>query len=208
MTTSHKPAFIVLEGLDGVGTTTHARRLAGTYTARDLRVCLTAEPSKGPIGELIRTHVRGEIELDPASAALAFCADRSDHLAREVRPALASGVSVICDRYLLSTLAYQGSGGVDPNWILSISRDADVPDITIYLDLQESERRERLSGRAGSDRYDGVEMSEPLREHYAASIELLRGVGHRIEVVEASGSVEEVADRIGRLLMRPEFALQ
>src|SRR5690242_11830346 len=97
-----QPGFLVLEGMDGTGTTTLAQLVADGLHARDLRVCLTAEPTDGPLGRLLRRHLKGEVDLDPFTTALVFSGDRADHLARTIRPALDRGEWVVCDRYLLS----------------------------------------------------------------------------------------------------------
>src|SRR4051794_5496285 len=108
MDSSTQPRFVVLEGMDGAGTTTLSHLVTEGLRSRDLRVCLTAEPTDGPFGRVLRSHLKGDLTLDAHTTALVFSADRADHLARTVRPALARGEWVVCDRYLLSTLAYQG----------------------------------------------------------------------------------------------------
>ncbi|HYY53573.1 MAG TPA: dTMP kinase, partial [Myxococcales bacterium] len=108
--------FIALEGLDGSGTTTQAERIASVLRAQGRRVLLTREPSDGPIGTLIRLALTGRLGLPQRSGplteealALLFAADRVDHLAAVIEPALERGELVVCDRYVLSSLAYQGS---------------------------------------------------------------------------------------------------
>lgn len=189
-------AFIVVEGLDGAGTTTQARLLAQTLHDRGLRVCLTAEPSEGPVGQVLRAHLREEIELDAVTAALTFTADRADHLARVIRPALERGDWVVCDRYLLSTLAYQGAEGADRQWILDASHGFDVPELTVFLELPDGERLERLGRRETTERYEAPHLSGGLRQSYTESIEILRAVGHRIETVDGSRSSSHVQGAI------------
>ena len=186
MRTESQPYFIVLEGLDGVGTTTVAERLSQALQARDLRVRLTAEPTDGPFGCLLRQHVHTDVTLDPPTAGLVFTADRADHLGSVIRPALARGHWVVCDRYLLSTLAYQGAEGVNREAILAASDGFDVPDVTFFLDAPDEVRTERMSARGRVDRYEDPALAERLRESYLASIELLRSRGHRIEEIDAS----------------------
>lgn len=188
--------FIVLEGLDGAGTTTQAAALAAALQACDLQVQLTAEPSDGPVGRVARAHVNRETELDPQAAALCFSADRADHLHRVVRPALASRRWVVCDRYLLSTLAYQGAEGVDRGWIMALSASFEVPDLTIFLDLPHDERARRMSGRGHTDRYEAPDLQEGIRDSYRTSIEILRSAGHRLEVLDGTGDTEAVTARV------------
>ena len=200
MPAERQPYFIVLEGLDGVGTTTVAERLSRALQARDLRVRLTAEPTDGPFGCLLRQHIQHEITLDPPAAGLVFTADRADHLATVIRPALARGRWVVCDRYLLSTLAYQGAGGVSPETILAASTGFDVPDVTFFLDAPDDVRAQRMSGRGRVDRYEDPALAQRLRESYRTSIELLRADGHRIEEIDAAPPADEVlADIVARL---------
>src|SRR4051794_39709628 len=108
--------FIVIEGLDGAGTTTQTERLATRLREEGHRVLTTREPSDGPVGMLLRQALTGRLTLPGAHAPLAdetlallFAADRTDHLASRVEPALGRGEVVLCDRYVLSSLAYQGA---------------------------------------------------------------------------------------------------
>src|SRR5690242_1367991 len=112
--------FIVLEGIDGSGTTTQAARLAQTLQARGARVHATREPSTGPVGRLLRQALTGTlvaderpVQLDFCTLALLFAADRMDHVRREIEPALARGEVVISDRYDLSSLIYQSETSPD-----------------------------------------------------------------------------------------------
>ena len=113
--------LIVLEGLDGAGTTTQAKRLVEHLRTRGGKAHLTREPSDGPIGRLIREMLTGEHAIPGQPIAqstfgLLFAADRLDHLQREVEPQLAAGATVVSDRWYHSSLAYQGTGA-DRDWI-------------------------------------------------------------------------------------------
>ena len=186
--------FVVVEGLDGVGTTTVAAEVVDILRARGLRVRLTAEPTDGPFGTLLRRHLSGETTLDPPSAALVFTADRSDHLQTAVRPALARGEWVVSDRYLLSTLAYQGAEGVDRETILAASRGFAVPDLTVVLEAPDEVRQARMASRAqAAERYEDPGLAGRLRAGYQASIDLLRARGHRIETLDATPPASDVA---------------
>ncbi len=200
MQASGQPRFLVLEGMDGTGTTTIAGLVADGLRARDLRVRLTAEPTDGPLGRVLRRHLRGEIELDPAATALVFSADRADHLARSIRPALARGEWVVCDRYLLSTLAYQGAEGVSREAILAASSGFDVPDLTVVLQAADEVREERMAGREGRERYEEPSFNEGLRASYVDAIELLRRAGHTIDVVDAAAPAADIAAQVLRRL--------
>jgi len=172
--------FIVLEGVDGAGTTTQARLLAERLRARGQRVHTTAEPSAGPIGRLLRRALSGRLTdgdaPDPArpswpTLALMFAADRLDHLAREVEPELAAGAWVICDRYDHSTLAYQSVGGGGEAaipWLRELNRHARRPDVTIVLDVPASVAAERRRARSGPEEiFDADDLQVRLGAFYA-----------------------------------------
>jgi len=140
--------FIVLEGIDGAGTTTQARileaRIRAEFPGRGVSV--TAEPSGGPVGSLIRQVLRervvgttpgGErVPFDRRALALLFAADRLDHVACEVRPLVDAGWIVISDRYLLSSLAYQGMDA-PRDWVAEANRWAPAPDLLLDLNAEE-----------------------------------------------------------------------
>lgn len=200
MPTGQQPRFVVVEGPDGAGTTTQAAALAEALRARGLDVLATAEPSDGPVGRLARAHVRGEIALGPLGAAHVFTADRADHLEREIRPALQAGRWVVCDRYLLSTLAYQGAEGVDRELVLAASDGFDIPDLTVFLQVGGPQLAARLAGRATLERYEDPAFAAALAGSYQASIALLRAHGHRIEVLDGGRGAEEVTGAIVALV--------
>ena len=133
--------FITFEGPEGCGKTTQARRLAAMLAARGVRVLLTREPGGTPIAEQIRqVLLRPDNDaMLPPTEALLYLAARAQHTGEVIRPALAAGTTVICDRYTDSTLAYQGHGHGLP--LAELARMDDFatgglrPDLTIYLDL-------------------------------------------------------------------------
>ena len=131
--------FVVLEGIDGAGTTTQAERLVTALRAEGYRASSTREPSDGPIGTMIRQALKGRLglpnhagPLGPQTLTLLFAADRVDHLEAQVLPALDRGEIVICDRYVLSSLAYQGMT-LPMEWVSGINAFAARPDITLFL---------------------------------------------------------------------------
>jgi dTMP kinase len=147
-------AFIVLEGLDGAGTTTQGALLAAFLTERGANVELTREPSTGPLGGLIRSTLEGRMVLDASSLALLFAADRADHLYNKVNGVvgmLESGMTVISDRYVLSSLAYQASQGLSIDWLLGINARAIVPDVTIFVDTDVDECLARIGRRSSRE---------------------------------------------------------
>lgn len=165
------PKFIIFEGVDGSGTTTQATFLAGVLRTRGFRVHQTREPSVSRIGKLVREELTdSDDSVNHDSLALLFAADRLDHVRRVIQPALARGEIVICDRYLLSSIAYQGLN-CDPEWVASINRFALWPDLQIFLDVDAdcaTERvRRRLNVEGGKrERFEHYELQKQLVESY------------------------------------------
>lgn len=129
-------AFICIEGIDASGKTTQAKSLVSKLRRKGIDAIYTTEPSKGEIGKLIRHHVLAREKRVPiALEALLFAADRVDHLENEVKPALEKEKIVVCDRYVYSSLAYQGAADLSLDWIQCINQFALVPDLAIFLDV-------------------------------------------------------------------------
>lgn len=146
--------FIVFEGLDGSGTTTQAELLFSWLSEHGVAAELTYEPSTGPIGGLTRSVIDGRLSVDPSALALMFAADRVDHLYNDtssVVSTLRRGVSVVSDRYVLSSLAYQAAQGLAVDWLLQINSAAVVPDITVYIDASVRVCLERIGRRSSRD---------------------------------------------------------
>ncbi len=147
--------FLVLEGIDGAGTTTQARLLKRWLERRGEPVHTTAEPSGGPIGTLLRQALGGRVvgrdgqRLCPESIALLFAADRFDHLRTEVEPHLRAGTHVLCDRYDHSSLAYQGIEN-DARWVSNLNAAARRPDLVMFLDVDPAVASRRRAHRGGT----------------------------------------------------------
>jgi len=222
-TSSDRPLFIVLEGIDGSGSTTQGDRIAGWLRNLGRRAFFTHEPSSGPAGMLIRLalsrRLRGHggsyhidqatspppSDLDPYTLALLYAADRTDHLAVEILPNLRSGRVVVCDRYLMSTLAYQGLS-VDEDWLLAINRHAPPPDLCIYLDLSIEHARSRMQRtRWTRDLYEEDDKLRIIRERYLRIIAEARPELGPVAVVDASASMNTVTKRI-QSLIQPLFS--
>jgi len=171
MAETPRGCFIVLEGIDGSGTTLQTRALADRLRERGREVLETREPTGGVIGALIRERLSVRAAaLDPAALALLFAADRVDHIAREVAPALAAGTVVISDRYLLSSLAYQ-SLDCDPAWIREINARATRPDLTLVLEVPvevafDRVQRRMAQGAAVEERFDALALQRRIAGHY------------------------------------------
>jgi dTMP kinase len=157
--------LIVIEGIDGAGTTTLAGRLVAALRHRGVTVELEAEPTRGPFGAALRQAIEGRLELDPVAIALGFAADRADHIANPVRGitrTLDLGTWVVSDRYVASSIAYQASQGLDALWLAAINRHARRPDLTVFVDTPVEECLRRTSARSGHR--DLFERRETLEE--------------------------------------------
>lgn len=215
MRRARRGRFLVLEGLDGAGTTTQAERLAAWLRARGRRVHVTAEPSRGPVGVLVRQVLAARVgggagrAFDPAALALLFAADRRDHLASEVEPALARGIDVVSDRFTLSSLAYQavalsGRRPFGPRrspmaWVQELNRLARAPDLTVFLEVSPAAAlARRRAASAERDLFEVPAFQRRVARAYGQALRLVRGAGERVALVDGGGSVESVAAAVAR----------
>ncbi len=197
--------LIVLEGLDGAGTTTQTRRLVAHLRGRGQAAHATREPSDGPIGRLIREMLTGHHALPGAKIAqstfgLLFAADRLDHLQREVEPQLAAGAIVVSDRWYHSSLAYQGTGA-DRDWITLINGRARRPDLTIFLAVRpEIAAERRLAAGRVEELFEDLQMQQDVDAGYRATIAELTALGERIETIDGELSPDAVFETIVNLV--------
>lgn len=128
--------FLVLDGIDGSGTTSHSKMLVSYLEMLGLKVHLTQEPSKNEIGLLLRQYLKNN-EIPPSTDALLFAADRDLHYKKEIKPKLDQGFIVVSDRYIESSIIYQSvqSDEISIEWIKQINKFARLPDLTIILDI-------------------------------------------------------------------------
>jgi dTMP kinase len=199
--------FVTLEGGDAVGKTTQAGALEQWLTGLGHRVVRTREPGGTSLGTGIRELVLHRPQpITPRAEALLYAADRAEHVARVVRPALDRGVVVLTDRYIDSSVAYQGYGrGLDPETILRMSRWATselLPDLTVLLDLpvDEGMRRARARGRASGTETDRIEAEarefhERIRRGF---LRLAAEDSPRYALVDATQDPDEVAEAVRR----------
>lgn len=159
-----KGAFIVIEGLDGSGKTTQAKLLAAKLK-KSHNVVFTAEPSRGKIGKFIRNSILyDETRSLPSVEALLFAADRLEHVKNEVLPAMEQGHLVVSDRYLYSSLAYQGSAGLSLDWIETINQHALKPDLALFIDVAPETVLMRLKRKKSV--METLETQQKVREVY------------------------------------------
>jgi dTMP kinase len=204
--------FIVLEGVDGAGTTTHTKTLAASLGAKGLPIHTTREPSDGPIGVMIRQILTGRLVVPGLhgprpptwkTMALLFAADRADHVEAEIEPNLRDGVTVISDRYYHSSIAYQSAtapegadrAGEVAKWVREINRYARKPDLTIVLDVPpEIAARRRAERGKGQEIYDDLELQRELSRFYREIDAFFPD--ERVVHVDSNASRDEVAAQI------------
>lgn len=194
-----KGLFITFEGPDGSGKTTVTGRICDLLSEKGFDVVHTREPGGIAIAEEIRNIILDpkNTTMDPKTEALLYAASRRQHLVEKVLPAMAQGKIVICERFIDSSLAYQGFGrqlGFEE--VLGINlfaTDNVYPDLTIYLDIDEAVGLSRLKDRDFKDRLDqeSIEFHHRVSEGYRAVLERFK---ERIHVIDASRSLDEVVD--------------
>lgn len=146
-----KGKLICIEGLDKSGKTTQSHLLVETLKSLGFDAVYTTEPSGGEIGRFIERYVlRRRKRVSASIEALLFAADRIDHFEREIKPMLEKGKIVVSDRYVYSSLAYQGAAGLDIEWIKEVNRMVPAPDLAIYIDVPLEVVIERCRGRRKS----------------------------------------------------------
>lgn len=204
MTPTSRGLFVVIEGMDGAGTTTQTKLLTDALNAGHRPAVQTREPSDGPIGVLLRQMLamrivrpgpEGALPMTRESLALLFAADRLDHVAVDIDPVLAKGGVVISDRYDYSSLAYQGDvegDHVDYQWVLNINARARRPDLTIFLKISVEDSIKRLDTRAKRDLYETHDKLQRLVHRYDEVMDLATTRGDHILTLDATDSIESI----------------
>ena len=191
-----KGLFICVEGLDGCGKTTQTKLLVRKLRKMGWDAVYTAEPSRGKIGKFIQKYcLHAEKRTFPIVEALLFAADRFEHVEREVISALNEGKVVVSDRYVYSSLAYQGATGLDLKWIEMINEYAIRPDLAIFVDVEPEAVIKRLKPKKSV--MENLETQRKVREVYVKFVE-------KGELVRIDGnkSKKEVADNILKVVLR------
>lgn len=195
--------FIVLEGLDGAGTTTQSRLLSDLLRARGKTVHETREPSDGPIGVQIRQALtrrlvgRSGDRLAPETIALLFAADRIDHVREEVAPALDAGKIVVSDRYVHSSIAYQGSE-LPVEWVVEINQRARPADLVVYVEVPTEVCLQRIDARGERELFEKAEFLAAVAERYEDAFRLRADPVVR---VDGTRTIEEVHGAISEAVL-------
>jgi len=162
--------FICIEGLDASGKTTHAHQIVRNLRTKGFNAVYTTEPSRGEIGKFIRSYVLQRKKRVPSVVeALLFAVDRVDHVEKEIKPALKRGKIVVSDRYVYSSLAYQGAAGLDIKWVEEINRLALSPDLAIYIDVPPEVAVKRIKRKKSV--MERLETQRRVREVYMKYVE-------------------------------------
>ncbi len=197
--------FIVLEGGDGTGTTTQLRAIDRALDDAGVPHWTTFEPTEREEGALIRSILSGKLERDPRTVAGLFAADRCEHLWGKggIVERLDAGLAVVCDRYVLSSLAYQGVA-CGPELPLALNSGFPLPALLIYFDLSPAVSLDRIRDREHREIYEELGFQERVSEGYERAIKAFEGSPMRIVRADASLPVERVTrialDAVGREL--------
>jgi dTMP kinase len=197
--------FVVLEGGDGSGTTTQLRLVGEALKRAGEAYWTTSEPTDEPEGRLIRRILSGELRRDPGTLARLFAADRNEHLRGSggILERLAKGEIVVCDRYVLSSLAYQGVA-CGPDLPAELNAGFPLPELLFFFDLPPAQSLRRLGDRERLDIFEDLPFQERVGAAYNTALASYEDRGMRIVRIDASRSVEqvnrEILDTIGSSL--------
>ncbi len=194
--------LVAFEGIDGSGKTTVSTRVYEELRRKGVKSYWTTEPTDGPIGEMIREVLDGRMKVDHRTLALLFAADRVQHVI-QLESLLDEGYTVISDRYLLSSLAYQGCD-LPMDWVREINRWALMPDLVVYLDLDPVIALQRIEGK---QLFHSLHKLRLIRTNY---LNLIREEewSSRTVVVDASKTEEEVVQTVLNIILRKLKVIQ
>jgi dTMP kinase len=189
--------FIVFEGLDGSGKSTQVGLVFDFLKGKDQKVHSTSEPTQYLIGGLIKSWVSNDWKSTPECLQLLFAADRAYHLDKEITPLLKKGVTVICDRYFLSSLAYGDLEIKDLNWLISLNQNFILPDITILLKVSPKICLQRmLKERFFLNLFEKEKKLKKVWQNY----EKLTKKYKNIYIVDGEKSIEEISEGVKKIL--------
>ena len=191
---THRGKFIVFEGTDGSGKSTQLKTLVRFLEERGVPCYVTREPTDSPVGALLRSCLTGRVETDEHTIAALFAADRLDHIHNPVNgilKKLEEGVNVFCDRYYLSSFAYNG-GFVPLEWVIALNapaREMLKPDLTVFIDLEAETAMQRVARRGETERYETLEKQIQIRRNFYDMFE--RFPDENVAIVKSMESKQE-----------------
>ncbi len=193
--------FVAFEGIDGSGKSTQARMLY-EHMSRKEKVVVTQEPTDGEVGQLLRRCLKGEVRVSDRTIQLLFVADRSEHV-KGILLETSKGISVISDRYVLSTIAYGMAAGLDKKWLIELNKEFPVPDHTVIINVDAKEAmgriEERMSekgrekaGKVRAELFEKMEFLEKVGKAYTDIVDLYPNT----HMINSEDGVEETFDRV------------
>lgn len=194
--------FIVLEGLDGCGTTTQTALLVKKLEECGIKGYSTKEPTDGSIGRFIRSVLQKKESVDPFTLALLFSADRNEHVYGEngIIEQTQAGKMVVCDRYFFSSLAYQ-SLFIDYDTVGELNRFYPLPEYLFYIDLSPEECQARVESRGEeTELFEHLELQRKIDVNYKKSLSLLAASEMKTVVIDGRGSIEDIHNQICKAL--------
>ena len=199
MENAERGKFIVFEGTDGSGKSTQLKALVKHLSQKGVPTYVTREPTDSPFGAVLRSCLVKRVDTDEFTIAAMFAADRLDHIQNPVNGILKKlneGYTVLCDRYYLSSFAYNG-GFVPLDWVVELNRPARAllkPDLTVYIDIAAEDAMKRVARRGETERYETVEKQKNIRENYMALFE--RFPDERVVVIKSMENKEETQKKV------------
>jgi dTMP kinase len=192
-----KSLFIVFDSLDGAGNSTQVKMLADYLKSRGLKAHITKEPTSGLIGGLIKSQLTHDWQSSPECLQLLFSADRAYHLEKEIVPLLQKGVSVVCDRYFFSTMAYGNLGIKDLDWLIEVNKKFLFPDLAIFLKVPARVCIERIE----SDRFEiTLFEKEKILQQVWQNYEKIAKKFKNIHIVDGEQSIEKISEQIIKIV--------
>ncbi|MGN0823164.1 MAG: dTMP kinase, partial [Candidatus Gallimonas sp.] len=195
--------FIVFEGIDGSGKSTQLKLLAKYLEGKGVSCYATCEPTDSPFGGMLRSCLTGRLDADERAIAALFAADRLDHIFNPLNGLegkLAAGITVLCDRYYLSSFAYNG-GIVPLEWVIELNRpamEALRPDLVVYIDVPAERSMERVARRGETERYETLDRQKKIREAYFRLFRRFETQEH-IEIVKSESDKSDTQGKIRRI---------
>lgn len=188
--------FIVIEGLDGAGSSTQVEKLANYLKQRNYKVLATKEPTNNIIGGLIRGQLTHDWHTVPECLQLLFAADRAHHLKKEINPALTNSYIVISDRYIFSTIAY-GALDLDYNWLKEINKNFKFPDLYFIINTDPEECIKRLKKtRYKLELFEDLEKLKKVHENFLRLINDYKQTHNNIYTINGNQLIEDIFDDI------------
>jgi len=196
------PNFVVFEGGDGSGTTTQLSILTKRLRKNPKSVFFpTFEPTNKKTGRLIRSALKKEITVEPETLCFLFAADRNEHLHGQdgIMARINRGEFVASDRYVFSSLVYQGieCGDELPN---ALNSRFPAPELTIFFDIAPEIALKRIKNRLSHEIYEYLDFQKKVREKYMGLLKTYSEEGGKVEIIDASGQVQEVADKVWSII--------